>query len=204
MAVLPRGVQEGTEVDLAARVFNVLTNRAVSFPLYSSLRTEDRGWRGGDARRRRDDSTAHAPLVSVLRYGKRSRQAEIPVHLSARFTELGTLELWLNRPRPDTVGGCSSSSAAPLSQDDPGSAFRSSATRCWCRRSRRPRRTAAGRCVRRRDGRARRRRRLSRSIETLVGFGKQAWPVLVLRRLCDRLLRAADARRHGNRSRRDG
>ena len=36
VAVLPRGVQEGTQVDLAGRVFTVLTNRAVSFTLYSS------------------------------------------------------------------------------------------------------------------------------------------------------------------------
>ena len=36
-------------------------------------------------------------------------------------------------------------------------------------------------------------------IETLVGFGKQAWPVPVLRRLGDRLLRLPDARRRGHR-----
>ncbi len=101
VAVLPRGVQEGTEVDLASRVFTVLTNRAVSFPLYSSLVRVDRA---GDAvvlDAERDDLHRHAPLVSVLRFGKRSRQAEIPVHLTARFTELGTLELWLQSADTD-------------------------------------------------------------------------------------------------------
>ena len=83
-------------MDLASRAFTVLTNRAVSFPLYSSLVRTDRARRRGRARRgARRCCTRHAPLVTVLRYGKRSRQAEIPVHLSARFTELGTLELWL-------------------------------------------------------------------------------------------------------------
>ena len=40
----------------------------------------------------------HAPLVTELRFGKRSRQADVRVVLEVRFTELGTLELWLLAP----------------------------------------------------------------------------------------------------------
>ena len=58
-----------------------------------------------------DDLHRHAPLVCVLRYGKRSRQAEIPVHLSARFTELGPSSSGCNRPRRRIDGACSSSCA---------------------------------------------------------------------------------------------
>jgi hypothetical protein len=40
---------------------------------------------------------------------------------------------------------------------------------------------------------------LAAQLEALFGYGKQAWPVLVLRRLADRLLQAPDARRRGPR-----
>ena len=36
-------------------------------------------------------------------------------------------------------------------------------------------------------------------LEAIFGYGKQAWPVAVLRRLADRLLRSPDARRRGPR-----
>jgi hypothetical protein len=41
----------------------------------------------------------HAPLVTVLRYGKRSRHIELDVSLTAHFTEVGTLELWCEAPK---------------------------------------------------------------------------------------------------------
>jgi hypothetical protein len=36
----------------------------------------------------------HAPLVTLLRYGKRLEQMELAVRMSVSFTEVGTLELW--------------------------------------------------------------------------------------------------------------
>src|SRR5208282_167537 len=36
----------------------------------------------------------HAPLVSLLRYGKKMRELYLKVRLRAIFTEVGTLELW--------------------------------------------------------------------------------------------------------------
>ncbi|HEX8117052.1 MAG TPA: hypothetical protein VF521_07260, partial [Pyrinomonadaceae bacterium] len=41
----------------------------------------------------------HAPLVTVLRYGKRSRHIELDVRLTAHSTEVGTLELWCEAPK---------------------------------------------------------------------------------------------------------
>src|SRR5206468_9012747 len=73
--------------------FTVITNRPISFSLYGSIVRPDRA---GDVvtLARGDDVREHAPLVTVLRYGRKSRQVEIPVRLSITFTELGTLELW--------------------------------------------------------------------------------------------------------------
>jgi hypothetical protein len=36
----------------------------------------------------------HAPLVTSLRYGQRSRRVPLKVRLSLLFTEVGTIELW--------------------------------------------------------------------------------------------------------------
>src|SRR4030095_14966764 len=73
--------------------FTVATNRPISFALYSSTVRSDRA---GDvvSLRPGDEAREHAPLVTVLRYGKKSRQVELPVRLSVTFTEVGTLELW--------------------------------------------------------------------------------------------------------------
>jgi hypothetical protein len=198
VAVLPLGIQEGTEVDLAARVFNVLTNRAVSFPLYSSLVRSDAPGEAVVLDNDRDVVHRHAPLVSVLRYGKRSRQAEIPVHLSARFTELGTLELWLQSAETGHRWRLQFHVRGAPSQDDPGSAPlerdevlvpEEAITRAEQLLDEVFAGAAAGATP----------ETLVAELETLVGFGKQAWPVVLLRRLCDRLLRAADARRRGHR-----
>ena len=41
-----------------------------------------------------EDAREHAPLVTVFRYGRKSRHVELPVRLSVAFTEVGTLEIW--------------------------------------------------------------------------------------------------------------
>jgi molecular chaperone DnaK (HSP70) len=92
VCVLPAGVEEGTTLPLANREFAVLTNRPVSFTLYSS--TRGREAHGEVAVLDDGKMHRHAPLVTLLRFGKKSRQVELGVRLSASFTEVGTLELW--------------------------------------------------------------------------------------------------------------
>jgi hypothetical protein len=99
ICVLPAGVEEGTTLPLLNREFSVLANRPVSFTLYSS-RTRHDG-HGEVARLDEDEGEAdeanvhrHAPLVTLLRYGKRMRDVYLTVGLRASFTEVGTLELW--------------------------------------------------------------------------------------------------------------
>ena len=90
--MLARGTEEGTGTRLD-HSFTVMTNRPIAFSLYSSIVRADRA---GDlvSFSAADAIREHAPLVTVLRFGRKSRQAEIPVRLSITFTELGTLELW--------------------------------------------------------------------------------------------------------------
>jgi molecular chaperone DnaK (HSP70) len=199
IAVLPRGAQEGTDIDLAARVLTVLTNRAVSFPLYSSLVRTDPPGSALALDPERDDLHQHAPLTAVLRYGKRSRQAEIPVHLSVRFTELGTLELWLQSAQTEhrwrlqfqlrSSQAREDASAIPTSGDEVlvtdeamGHGEQLVAD------------VFAGR-----EPGAVTAETLVAQLEGIFGYGKQAWPVVVLRRVADRLLQAPEARRRGPR-----
>jgi len=90
--VLPAGVEEGTTLSLENREFAVLTNRPVSFTLYSSTTRHDA--HGELAVFDEEQIHRHAPLVTLLRYGKKSRQIELEVQLKASFTEVGTLEIW--------------------------------------------------------------------------------------------------------------
>ena len=92
VCVLSRGTDEGTTIRLE-HPFTVATNRPISFSLYSSTIRSDRA---GDivSLQPGDDAREHAPLVTVLRYGRKSRQVDLPVRLSVAFTEVGILELW--------------------------------------------------------------------------------------------------------------
>jgi molecular chaperone DnaK (HSP70) len=92
ICVLPAGVEEGTTLSLPNREFSVLANRPVSFTLYSSRARHDA--HGDVATLDEADVHRHAPLVSLLRYGKKMRELHLNVRLVASFTEVGTLELW--------------------------------------------------------------------------------------------------------------
>ncbi|MFL6282435.1 MAG: Hsp70 family protein, partial [Pyrinomonadaceae bacterium] len=97
VCVLPRGTEEGTRLELGEREFTALTNRPVSFTLYSTTTRQDA--LGEVVRFEEGGLHRNAPLVTVLRYGKRSRHVELGVRLTAHFTEVGTLELWCEAPK---------------------------------------------------------------------------------------------------------
>ncbi|HEX8144720.1 MAG TPA: Hsp70 family protein [Pyrinomonadaceae bacterium] len=97
VCVLPRGTEEGSKIELAEREFTVLTNRPVSFTLYSTTTRQDA--QGAVITFDEDEAHKHAPLITVLRYGKRSRHIELDVRLRLYFTEVGTLELWCEAPK---------------------------------------------------------------------------------------------------------
>ena len=92
ICVLPAGVEEGATLPLLDREFSVLANRPVSFTLYSSHTRHDA--HGEVARLDEANVHRHAPLVTLLRYGKKMRELYLMVRLRASFTEVGTLELW--------------------------------------------------------------------------------------------------------------
>ena len=72
ICVLPAGAEEGTTLPLQNREFSVLANRPVSFTLYSSRTRHDA--HGEVAALDEADVHRHAPLVTLLRYGKKMRE----------------------------------------------------------------------------------------------------------------------------------
>jgi hypothetical protein len=201
VCVLPRGTSEGTEHRID-HPFTVMTNRPVSFALYSSTIRKDRI--GDIVLLASDDHISeHAPLVTVLRYGRKSRQVELAVSLSAAFTEVGTLELWCesqtseHRWRLQFELRGAHDEGAPNDDGEDAEAT--------------PSTVAAADVVVTEDavGEGERAIRtvfdgtssdvtaetLGAHLEQVLGFGKTAWPLAVIRRFADVLLDVAAERR---------
>ncbi len=192
VCVISRGTEEGTEIRLE-HPFTVATNRPILFSLYSSTIRSDRA---GDilSLQPGEDFSEHAPLITVLRYGRKSRQVELPVRLAVAFTEVGILELWCQsqvsdhvwrlhfqvRGEPDDEedGGASSTPSDAVVADErvtaAGGAFRSVLVAV--------------------DG-AITAETLVAHLEQTIGFGKTAWPLAVMRRFTDVLIGVAADRR---------
>jgi molecular chaperone DnaK (HSP70) len=110
VCLAPPGLMEGRVVELE-RDFRLLTNRPVSFKLYSSTTRADPPGAllsVAGARATFDQDTGDLlelpPIVSVLRAAGRG---EVTVHLQVRMTELGELEIWCrepNQPESDSQG----------------------------------------------------------------------------------------------------
>ncbi len=194
VCVLPRGTQEGTSRRLDGSEFVVRTNCPLSFTLLSSLTS--RATFGDISAFDPAEAQRHAPLVAELRFGRRSRQAEVRVALEVNYTELATLELWLTAPatghrwrlqfqlRP---GGRDDAHAdgdpeRPSALVDPDALARAVqlVTALFG--------TAT-------VGAAATTDTLMGRLEETLGFAKQAWPLGAVRPLADALLEAGDGRR---------
>ncbi|MEW6269441.1 MAG: hypothetical protein AB1689_09115, partial [Thermodesulfobacteriota bacterium] len=93
LCIAPRGMQEGTDNEVAVPEFEVLTNTPVRFPIFASAT------RSGDAPGALLDAdpaslTELPPISTVLRFGRSLEARPIAVHLRSHLTETGTLELW--------------------------------------------------------------------------------------------------------------
>jgi molecular chaperone DnaK (HSP70) len=93
LCLVQRGMEEGEEIEISEPPLEVVANRAVSFPLYaSSTRLGDVA--GTLIRGSRESLSELPPIRTVLRFGKKLTTRQLPVHLLARLTEIGTLEVW--------------------------------------------------------------------------------------------------------------
>ncbi len=92
ICLVERGLEEGSQIELQDHKFEVLANQPVTFNLYSSnYRSGDRQ---GDVIAIDDSLTALEPLQTIIHYGKKGAKTQLPIHLVAGYTEVGTLALW--------------------------------------------------------------------------------------------------------------
>jgi molecular chaperone DnaK (HSP70) len=93
VCLAPAGMEPGRDLDLTGRPFDLLVSQPAEFPLYvSSTRLTDRA--GELVTVDREQMRPLPPIRTVLRSrGKRDART-ISVHLHARLTEIGTLDLW--------------------------------------------------------------------------------------------------------------
>jgi molecular chaperone DnaK (HSP70) len=93
LCVVPRDAQEGDEIAITNRDFDLIVGQPVAFPLASSsVRPDDKP---GDLVPAHPDSILELPpLQSLMRVGRKAKAEQVPVRLAARVTEVGTIELW--------------------------------------------------------------------------------------------------------------
>ncbi|MBI3949448.1 MAG: Hsp70 family protein [Acidobacteria bacterium] len=197
VCIMPRGTEEGTTLELTNREFTVLTNRPVSFTLYSSTTRHDA--HGDVVTLDETEVHRHAPLITVLRYGKKSRQIELDVHLTITFTGVGTLELWCEskktqhrwrlqfqlrgaEPQIETAEPEPEETQTVISEDSLESAERLIRTVFGG-----PRDAIEGETITPEA--------LVGNLEATFGYGKDGWPMATIRQLCDVLIDVADGRK---------
>jgi molecular chaperone DnaK (HSP70) len=198
VCVMPRNTQEGTRVTID-RDFSVIANEPSAFTLYSTMDRND-PLNAVVTFTEASDAHRHAPLVTALRYGRRSRRVPLAVRLTASFTETGTLEIWCESLTTEHRWRLSFSlrtaEADPFADREdveggtdvdqvliPDEALRSAEALIQETFDAAAEGAAPGGLV--------------GAIENALGHGKHAWPLPVLRSLADVLLRCPDGRRKG-------
>jgi molecular chaperone DnaK (HSP70) len=184
VCLVPRGSEEGQQLELDQAGLQLVANKPVSFRLYSSLaRVDDKV---GDVIALDPELHEHAPLDAVIRFGKPTEQRTIPVKLGAKLTEVGTLESWADSKisehrwrlefqlRRARAVETSAKPAAVVSEEAlsgsvvlVGEVFRSNGLP----------------------------EELPSKLEQAMGLGRNSWPLSALRRLADHFLDCADGRK---------
>lgn len=92
VCIAPRGMQEGQRIEVPNREFQLVTNRPVEFPIFTS--TSPRADPVGSVLALdEEDMVKLPPLQTVVKFGKQKAGTKVPVRIQARRTELGTLEV---------------------------------------------------------------------------------------------------------------
>lgn len=198
VCVMPRGTQEGSRLTLD-REFTVMTNRPAAFTLYSTTQRADAP---NDlvTFEDRDDVQRHAPLVTALRFGKRSRSVPLIVRIAAVYTETGTLEVWCASTTTDHRWKLSfnlrGAEADPLAEATPGEAEQQQ-DQVLVDDASTDRAVSLIRDVFSGSAAGVRPDALVGELENVLGHGKHSWPLPVIRMLADALLSVETGRRAG-------
>ena len=191
VCLMPRGTEEGTSLELDRDDLHLVANKPVSFRLYSSLtRVDDRlGESVGVGEI--PDLHMHAPLNAVIRFGK-SGERLVPVKLRIRLTEVGTLELWAD---------------SKISEHQWRLQFELRKAASTAQRAAKPAAVVSDEALIAAEGLieatfgtqagrpALPPEELPSKLEQVLALGRNSWPLNAIRRLADRMISLADARR---------
>ena len=92
LCVAPRGMQDGQQLEVSNREFQLVTNRPVSFPIFTSTAPQAHAV-GSVVTIDEAELTKLPPLQTVVKFGKQKAGTTVPVRVQAKRTELGNLEL---------------------------------------------------------------------------------------------------------------
>ena len=183
VCLVPRGAEEGQTIELDSQDLHLVANKPVSFRLYSSLtRVDDKI---GEQLHSTEDLHLHAPLNAVIRFGK-SGERLVPVKLRAHLTEVGTLEVWADSKISEhrwrlqfelrkTAAAPAAKPAAVVSEEALAQA-ENLLVDTFVAGDLRP-------------------EELPARLEQSLALGRNSWPLSAIRRLADRMLERAEARR---------
>ena len=183
---MPRGAEEGQTLELDSQDLHLVANKPVSFRLYSSLtRVDDPVGRLLETPEAAD-LHLHAPLNAVIRFGK-SGERLVPVKLRAHLTEVGTLEVWADSKISEhhwrlqfelrkTAGTRSGGKPAAVVSDEALAQAEALLEAAFRAGSLTP-------------------EELPGRLEQALALGRNSWPLSAIRKLGDRLLELAEARR---------
>src|SRR6516225_5951937 len=202
VCVLPAGINEGTTLQLD-REFSVLANRPVSFNLFSSTVRHDS--HGAVVELDPEQIHRHAPLTTLLRYGKKLQETELTVRLSVSFTEVGTLELWcesVSSPHRWRLQFELRREPSATEQREDTSPPVSSASRQDATSISEKAQEAAARLIQRVFTRSGvdedvpvNPASLVGELESVTALKRESWPIATTRAFCDVLLEVADGRK---------
>jgi hypothetical protein len=197
VCVLPRGTEEGTTLDLSNRAFTVLTNQPVTFTLYSSIARQDA--HADVVTLAAEEVHRHAPLIAELRFGKKSRKVELPVQLSAHYSEVGTLEIWCESQTTEHRWRLQFQLRAPLADshsgtEEPNTTQTKIADKALQQAERQIRAVFRG-LAKHSTAEQLAPEELFSQLEATLGYDRDVWPVYAIRKLCDVLIEVADGRK---------
>jgi molecular chaperone DnaK (HSP70) len=198
VCVMPRGTEEGSTL-LLDRDLVVVANQPAAFTLFSSLERTDAL---GDVVvfSPAEPVHRHAALVTALRYGQRSRRLPLTVRLRIVFTEVGTLELWCESLTTEHRWRLQFNLRAIDADDrtgpaEPESADATHADSIVIAESAVANAEGALRVLFTGAAGAASVEGITSDLENMLGHGRHAWPLGVIRRLADVLLSVAEGRR---------
>ncbi len=202
LCLVPAGLEEGRDVTLEDRDFELLIREPVEFPIFtSSTRSGDRP--GELVEVDPEQLKALPPIRTVLRSGKKKGAEKVKVRVHARLTEIGTLAVWCSEAagnrswrlefdvrsavRTDVETHEGGGEAAGIVQEEVVTECQRLVAETFGRR--------AGGAPQHASGKAARPEQLMKRLETVAEQGRWDWPPSLLRAVWQALVDREAGRR---------